>query len=490
MNTEKQTKDNKEQADQSTPSIVEETTSLTQHSIKINGGQLDYTVTTGTIVLKEEDVEQGEKQKASIFYVAYTKKTESSERPVTFSFNGGPGSSSVWLHLGLIGPKRVLMDDEGKPIGPPHQLVDNSFTLLDQTDLVFIDPVSTGYSRTVPKEKPEQFHEVKKDIESVSEFIRIWTTRNKRWLSPKFIIGESYGTTRAAGLAGYLQQRHGMYLNGIMFVSSILNFLTASFDEGNDLPYILFLPTYTASAWYHQKLPSDLQGNLANAVQEAREFALGEYSLALMKGNQLSPGERQTIKAKLARLTGLSETFVEGTDLRINIHRFCKELLRDDGFTIGRFDSRYKGIDKDQVGERNEIDPSYAVILGPYTAAMYDYLRRDLAYETDLPYEILKSLYQSWKYEDYQNHYVNTAKDLRQGFQLHPGLKVIVCNGYYDLATPFLATEYTFSHIPLPQEQRDNIEMTYYQAGHMMYLHKPSLEKLSNDLKKFILNSI
>lgn len=490
MNTEKQTKDNKEQADQSTPSIVEETTSLTQHSIKINGGQLDYTVTTGTIVLKEEDVEQGEKQKASIFYVAYTKKTESSERPVTFSFNGGPGSSSVWLHLGLIGPKRVLMDDEGKPIGPPHQLVDNSFTLLDQTDLVFIDPVSTGYSRTVPKEKPEQFHEVKKDIESVSEFIRIWTTRNKRWLSPKFIIGESYGTTRAAGLAGYLQQRHGMYLNGIMFVSSILNFLTASFDEGNDLPYILFLPTYTASAWYHQKLPSDLQGNLANAVQEAREFALGEYSLALMKGNQLSPGERQTIKAKLARLTGLSETYVEGTDLRINIHRFCKELLRDDGFTIGRFDSRYKGIDKDQVGERNEIDPSYAVILGPYTAAMYDYLRRDLAYETDLPYEILKSLYQSWKYEDYQNHYVNTAKDLRQGFQLHPGLKVIVCNGYYDLATPFLATEYTFSHIPLPQEQRDNIEMTYYQAGHMMYLHKPSLEKLSNDLKKFILNSI
>lgn len=490
MNNEKKNPENTEKADQSTPTIVEETTSITQHTIKLDGVQIEYTVTTGTIVLKEEDVEQGDKQKASIFYIAYTKNGESSSRPVTFSFNGGPGSSSVWLHLGVLGPKRVLMDDEGHPIGPPHQLVDNVYTLLDQTDLVFIDPVSTGYSRTVPKEKPEQFHDVKKDIESVSEFIRIWTTRNKRWTSPKFIIGESYGTTRAAGLAGHLQQRHGMYLNGIMFVSSILNFLTASFDEGNDLPYILFLPTYTASAWYHQKLHKDLQLDLESAVEEAREFALGEYTQALMKGYHLSQAERKAIVTKLARLTGLSEDYIEGTDLRINIHRFCKELLREEGFTIGRFDSRYKGIDKDNVGEKFEVDPSYAVILGPFTATMYDYLRRDLAYETDLPYEILKSLYQSWKYEDYQNHYLNTAKDLRQGFQLHPGLKVIVCNGYYDLATPFLATEYTFSHIPLPQKQASNIKMTYYEAGHMMYLHKPSLEQLSKDLKEFIINSI
>lgn len=490
MSTENKKQDNREQTEQSTtPTIVEETSSVTQHSIEINGNKLDYTVTTGTIVLKEEDVEQGEKQKASIFYVAYTKNAEMSERPVTFSFNGGPGSSSVWLHLGLLGPKRVLMDDYGNPIGPPHQLVENEFTLLEQTDLVFIDPVSTGYSRTVPKEKPEQFHDVKKDIESVSEFIRIWTTRNKRWLSPKFIIGESYGTTRAAGLAGHLQQRQGMYLNGIMFVSSILNFLTASFDEGNDLPFILFLPTYTASAWFHQKLPADLQTNLETAVQESREFALGEYTLALMKGNRLSSTERKEITAKLARLTGLSEAYIEGTNLRINIHRFCKELLREQGVTIGRFDSRFKGVDKDRVGERFELDPSYAVILGPYTATMYDYLRRDLAYETDLPYEILKSLYQSWKYEDYQNHYVNTAKDLRQGFQLHPHLKVIVCNGYYDLATPFLATEYTFNHIPLNDEQAANIKMTYYEAGHMMYLHKPSLKQLSHDLKEFITNS-
>jgi carboxypeptidase C (cathepsin A) len=356
--------------------------------------------------------------------------------------------------------------------------------------MVFIDPVSTGYSRTVPKEKPDQFHNVKKDIESVGEFIRIWTTRNKRWTSPKFLIGESYGTTRAAGLAGYLHQRHGMYLNGIMFISSILNFQTARFNEGNDLPFILFLPSYTATAWYHHKLQEDLQQDLDKALQEARDFAMNEYMLGLMKGNDLEDDDRQHIIEKLARLTGLSKSYIEGTNLRINIHRFCKELLRDEGVTIGRLDSRFKGFDVDAVGETHEIDPSYAAILGPYTATMYDYLRRDLAYETDLPYEILKSLYQSWKYENYQNQYVNTAEDLRRGFQLQPDLKVIVCNGYFDLATPFLATEYTFNHIPLPKAQQNNIKMTYYPSGHMIYLHKSSLEQLSEDLHAFVENSM
>jgi carboxypeptidase C (cathepsin A) len=465
---------------------IEETKSETQHSIVLNGGKIDYTVTTGTIILKEEDVEEGEVKKASIFYIAYIKNGGAADRPLTFSFNGGPGSSSVWLHLGLVGPKRVAMDEVGEPLGPPYHLVDNEFSLFDKTDLVFIDPVSTGYSRPVPKEKPEQFHNVKKDIESVGEFIRVWTTRNKRWSSPKFLIGESYGTTRAAGLAGYLHQRHGMYLNGVMLVSSILNFITARFDEGNDLPYILFLPSYAATAWYHGKLPEDLQASLEKTVDEAREFALNEYTLALMQGNDLKGKDRQKIINKLARLTGLSKKYIEGTKLRINIHRFCKELLRDEGLTIGRLDSRFKGFDRDDVGETHEIDPSYAAILGPYTATMYDYLRKDLAYETDLPYEILKSLYQSWKFENYQNHYVNTAENLRVGFQLHPGLKIIVCNGYFDLATPFLATEYTFNHIQLPERQQNNIEMTYYEAGHMIYLHKPSLQKLSEDLRNFI----
>jgi carboxypeptidase C (cathepsin A) len=487
MPEEAQKNDSGDQPAEKAPAVAE-TSSQTRHSITLNGQKIEYTVTTGTIILKEEDVEAGEKQKASIFYIAYIKDgvEDSTQRPLTFSFNGGPGSSSVWMHLGLLGPKRVAMNEDGQPSDPPYRLVDNDFSLFDQTDLVFIDPVSTGYSRTVPKEKPEQFHNVKKDVESVGEFIRVWTTRNKRWTSPKFLIGESYGTTRAAGLAGYLHQRHGMYLNGIMFISSILNFITARFDEGNDLPFILFLPSYTATAWYHGKLSPDLQENLEAAVQEARDFAMNDYTLALMKGSDLKGEERQAIAAKLALLTGLSEDYVKATDLRINIHRFCKELLRDEGVTVGRLDSRFKGFDRDAVGETHELDPSYAAILGPYTATMYDYLRRDLEYETDLPYEILKSLYQSWKFENYQNHYVNTAEDLRRGFQLHPGLKVIVCNGYYDLATPFLATEYTFKHIQVPKAQQDNIQMTYYPSGHMMYLHQPSLAKVSEDLHAFI----
>lgn len=483
------TEENKNTEETQVKSPVEETASQTKHTFVSDGDSFDYTVTTGTIVLKEEDIEEGEKQKASIFYIAYIKDDPEPDRPVTFSFNGGPGSSSVWMHLGLLGPKRVLMDDEGQPIGPPYRLVDNPYSLLDISDLVFIDPVSTGYSRPVPKEKPDQFHNVEKDIESVGEFIRVWTTRNKRWTSPKFIVGESYGTTRAAGLAGYLHQRHGMYLNGIMFISSILNFITARFNEGNDLPYALFLPSYTATSWYHKKLPADLQKDLEKAIKESRDFALNDYTLALMKGNDLGAEEREMIVQKLMRLTGLSKRYIEGTNLRINIHRFCKELLRDEGKTIGRLDSRYKGFDRDDVGETHELDPSYAAILGPYTAAMYDYLRRDLAYETDLPYEILKSLYESWKFDNYQNQYVNSAEDLRRGFQRHHGLKVIVCNGYYDLATPFLATEYTFNHIPLPQDQQKNIKMTYYEAGHMMYLHKVSLKKLSEDLHQFLAES-
>jgi len=486
MSQEKKEAEGKAKEEQPSLPIIEETSSQTKHSIILNDEKINYTVTTGTIILKEENIEEGEKPKASIFYIAYTKDDASEDRPLTFSFNGGPGSSSVWLHLGLVGPRRVLMDDEGEPIGPPYQLIDNDYSLFDKTDLVFIDPVSTGYSRTVPKEKPDQFHNVKRDIESVGEFIRIWTTRNKRWTSPKFLIGESYGTTRAAGMAGYLHQRHGMYLNGIMFISSILNFLTASFNEGNDLPFVLFLPSYTATAWYHQKLPKDLQENLEKAVSESRDFAMNDYSLAMMKGNNLGSEERQHIVEKLERLTGLSRSYIEGTNLRINIHRFCKELLRDENITIGRLDSRYKGFDVDAVGETHEIDPSYAAILGPYTATMYDYLRRDLAYETDIPYEILKSLHESWKYENYQNQYVNTAKDLRRGFQLHPDLKVIVCNGYFDLATPFLATEYTFSHIPLPKSQQSRIKMTYYESGHMIYLKKSCLKQLSEDLHNFI----
>jgi len=466
----------------------EEKTTVTNHAITINGKELHYTVTAGTLLLKEEDEQEGEKPKAMIFYVAYQLQCDQpvTQRPLTFSFNGGPGSSSVWMHLGLLGPKRVLLDDEGMPLPPPYKLVPNDYTLLDKTDLVFIDPVSTGFSRPVPGEKAETYHNVKKDIESVGDFIQRFTTRNKRWGSPKFLIGESYGTTRAAGLAGYLQERHGMYLNGIMLISSILNFATARFNPGNDLPHILFLPTYTATAWYHGKLNPELQADLQAALRQSEQFAANDYTLALMQGSQLPAEERQRIAARLAQLTGLSEDYINRTDLRIDIHRFCKELRRSEGITVGRLDSRYTGKDRDSAGELYERDPSYSATLGPYTAMLNDYVRSELNFESDLTYEILTSLYRTWKYDDFQNQYVNTGEALREGFLMNPAMKVFIANGYFDLATPYFATQYTVNHLGLPAEFMDKIQMEYYQAGHMMYLHIPSLTRLKQHLDAFI----
>jgi carboxypeptidase C (cathepsin A) len=466
----------------------EEKTSITEHKITIRDTELAYTVTAGTLILKDEDEKEGEKPKASLFYVAYKLNNGSSvsERPITFSFNGGPGSSSVWMHLGLLGPKRVLFDDEGMPFPPPYKLIPNDYTILDKTDLVFIDPVSTGFSRPVPGEKAADFHNVKKDIESVGDFIQRFTTRNKRWASPKFLIGESYGTTRAAGLAGYLQERHGMYLNGIMLISSILNFGTARFDPGNDLPFILFLPTYTATAWYHHKLSADLQADLKKALSESEDFASHEYTLALMKGSALTLNEREAIISKLSRLTGLSPDYIDRTDLRINIHRFCKELRRDEGLVVGRLDSRYTGKDRDSAGELYERDPSYSATLGPYTAMLNDYLGSELEFESGLTYEILTSLFKTWKYEDWQNQYLNVGETLREGFMLNPAMKVFIANGYFDLATPYFATEYTINHLGLPVDSLEKITSSYFEAGHMMYLHMPSLNKLKQDLDTFI----
>jgi carboxypeptidase C (cathepsin A) len=313
--------------------------SITRHTVAIGGQTIAYTVTAGTIVLKEEAEKQGEeegasegeKPKASIFFIAYTKDdvVDPASRPLTFSFNGGPGSSSVWLHLGVLGPRRVLLDDDGFGLRPPYKLVDNEASLLDVTDLVFIDPVSTGFSRPAPGEKAKEFHGFTKDIESVGDFIRLYTSRYRRWLSPKFLVGESYGTTRAAGLSGHLQERHGLWLNGIMLVSSILDFQTADFDPGNDLPALLFLPTYTATAWYHRRLPADLQAlPLAEVLAQVEAFALGDYALALLQGTALPTQDYAGIVQQLARFTGLSQDYVERNDLRIDIFRFIKELLR------------------------------------------------------------------------------------------------------------------------------------------------------------------
>lgn len=462
----------------------EEKSSRTTHTARIGGVDIKYTATAGTLNLKKEDATP----RASIFYIAYTRDDggDSARRPVTFTFNGGPGSSSVWLHLGAFGPRRVSMGDVGSLAAPPYRMVDNENSILDITDLVFIDPVTTGYSRAIPDDTARQFHGIQEDLESVGEFIRLWTTRNERWASPKFLAGESYGTTRAAGLAGLLQQRHGMFLNGIVMISSILNFETARFDVGNDLPFTLFLPTYTATAWYHKKLSADLQASLPKALDEARRFAATDYTLALTEGDRLSGPQRAQIVQKLARLTGLSPAYIEETNLRINIARFCKELLRGDRRTVGRLDSRFEGIDIDAAGERNEYDPSNSAIQGPYTTIFNDYVRRELRFESDLPYEILTGRVQPWNYEPYENRYVNVAETLRSALTQNPSLRVYVANGYFDLATPFFATEYTFNHLQLDPSLRDHISLGYYEAGHMVYVHAPSHAKLRQDVVGFI----
>lgn len=468
-----------------TPPKLEEKTSKTQHTIQLNGQPLSYTAVAGTLLLKKEDGSPT----ASIFYTAYTKDgvTDLAKRPVTFAFNGGPGSSSVWLHLGSLGPKRVVMEADGQPTPPPYRFADNPNTLLDQTDLVFIDPVSTGYSRAAVEAEAKTFHGFTGDINSVSEFIRLYTSRNERWASPKFLAGESYGTTRAAALSGHLQDAMGINLNGIVLLSSVLNFGTIRFDDGNDLPYALYLPSYTAAAWYHKKLPKDLEAaGLAKAVDESRRYASGAYTLALFRGDSISGEERAAVVKNLARLTGLSAQYIEQSNLRVPPGRFRKELLRDERRTLGRYDSRLEGVDEDAAGDRPDYDASYASVQGAFTGAWNQYVRAELKFESDMPYEVLTDRVQPWSFQDFENRYVNVAETLRGAMTQNTALRVFVANGYYDLATPFLGTEYTFNHMELDPKLRDHISMGYYEAGHMMYTQLKSLEKVKQDISKFI----
>jgi carboxypeptidase C (cathepsin A) len=463
-----------------------------KHSIKIGGKAIKYTVTTGTMVMKEEVKDKDkdsevEKARAQIFFIAYTKDgvTDKSKRPITFSFNGGPGSSSVWLHMGVLGPRRVLLTDDGEMPPPPFKLTDNQYSVLDDTDLVFIDPMSTGFSRPVDGEKSAEWHTFTKDIASVGDFIRLYTTRYHRWLSPKFLAGESYGTTRSAGLSGYLQERHGMLLNGLVLISAVLDFTTIDFNLNNDLPFILFLPAYTATAWYHGKL--NFKSSLKEALKEAEEFAMGEYATALLKGASLTPEERASVVEKLSRYTGISQEFIERTNLRINDQHYFKELLRERGKTVGRLDSRYTGMDRIGVTATPDYDPLFAQVSGPYTAAFNDYIRTELKFETDISYEILsEKVWTQWSYSVFQNQYLNVAETLRQAMTFNKYLKVFVANGYYDLGTPYFATEYTFDHLGLDESLRKNIRMSYYDAGHMMYVHLPSLKQMKKDISKFI----
>ncbi len=483
QSSEEEEKDEKDEEEED----PEKDHALTKHVITIGGQSIEYTARAGTLALEEEDG----KEKARLFFVAYTRDgvEDPATRPVTFSFNGGPGSSSVWLHLGALGPRMVRLEDEGWAPSPPYQLVDNPDSWFDLTDLVFIDPVTTGYSRAAEGEDPSQFYGVDEDAQWVGEFIRLWTTRYQRWASPKFLAGESYGTTRAAALAQLLQDRHGMYLNGLVLVSAILDFQTARFDVGNDLPFVLFLPTYTATAWYHKQLEGELAGDLKGALAEAEAFATSEYSWALGKGSRLAAEESERVQARLSRATGLSPEWIESANLRISIGRFCKELLRGERRTVGRLDSRFQGIDLDSAGEGNEYDPSYAAIQGPFTGALNDYLRRELSYENDLPYEILTGRVRPWKMGE-TNRYLNVAERMRRAMTQNPRLKVFVACGYYDFATPYFAARYTVEHMGLDPSLQENISFGYYEAGHMMYIHKPSRVRLKQDVAAFYASAL
>jgi carboxypeptidase C (cathepsin A) len=465
---------------------------VTQHTATIGGQSLSYTARAGTVVLKTESekdgASEGEKPQATVFFVAYTKDgvSDPGTRPITFCFNGGPGSSSVWLHLGAYGPRRVVMGDAGALTPPPYTLTDNEHSLLDATDLVFIDPVSTGFSRATEGVKPKDFHGFQRDLETVGDFIRLYTTREQRWLSPKFLSGESYGTTRASALAGYLQERHGMYLNGVILVSTVLDFSTILFGPGNDLPHVLYLPAFTATAWYHQRLEPALQSDLRVALTESEAFARTEYAQALFAGSSLEKTERSSVASRVARLTGVTQDFVERCNLRLEIMRFTKELLRDRALTVGRLDARFTGVDRDSAGETMEFDPSLAAITGPYTAALNHYVRAELEFQSDLPYEILTNKVRPWSYKEFENRYVNVAETLRKAVTMNPALRVMVLNGYFDLATPYSASDYVFNHLGLPDDLQPNLETRYYEAGHMMYVNLECLAQMKRDIAGFL----
>jgi carboxypeptidase C (cathepsin A) len=469
------------------PAMTDGAPVVTRHTISVSGRTLEYTTTTGMMPLRNASTGETE---ARVFFVAYTLDgvADKSQRPLMFSFNGGPGSSSVWLHLGALGPRRVEMMESGEMPAPPFRLVDNDQTWLDTTDLVFIDPVGTGYSRAARPELGQRYFGLQGDIQSVGDFIRLYLTKNERWTSPLFLVGESYGTTRASGLSGYLVEK-GIAFNGILLISTIMNFQTARFARGNDLPYVLFLPTYTAIAWYHKKLPPDLQREgLRRTLDEVERWAATDYTTALAKGSKLTPAERQDVVNKLARYTGLSKEYVDQSDLRIEIQHFDKELLRAERHTVGRLDGRFKGLDESAVAETPDFDPSMAAIRPPYTATFNDYVRGELGFKSDLEYFILGGGVGRWDFGS-DNAYADTSISLQSAFAKNPYMKLFVGCGYYDLATPYFAAQYTLDHMALDPSLRGNVQLHYYEAGHMMYIDRRSLAQLKRDVAAFVQSS-
>lgn len=463
-------------------SVTAGTEAVVKHSIGYKGGKLNYTTTAGYLGIRNDTG----KVIAKVFYTYYQKDNEKVEsRPIIFCFNGGPGSSSVWLHMGGLAPRRVLLDDEGKAPNPPYQIVDNEYTWLDKADMVFIDPVSTGYSRPAPGEKPSQFHGYVEDLSSVGAFINHFLSKHQRWASAKFLAGESYGTTRAAGLSKYLQDRYRIYLNGIILISAVLNFGTNDYYVGNDLPRALYIPSFTAAAWYHKKLAPALQADLQKTLRESEAFALGEYASALLKGGWLSESEKEKVAEKMSYYTGLSKTYCLQSNLRVTEDRFYKELRRADGLTVGRLDARFTGRDLEDAGESVSFDPSFANIDGPFTATMNDYFQRELKFTTNDDYNIFGNV-RPWNYNNVQNQFLNVAESLRDAMSKNPSLKVYLGGGYYDFATPYFTAQYDLEHMFLRPEQRNRVRTHWYESGHMYYIHKPSLIQFKKDIDLFL----
>jgi len=454
---------------------------VSHSSVNVGGKKIDYTAYTGYLDLRNDTG----KLIAKMFFVYYKKDgDDAAKRPLTFTFNGGPGSSSVWLHMGAIGPRRVALKDDGTAPNPPYQVINNEYTWLDKSDLVFIDPVSTGFSRPAPGESAKQFHGYVEDLQSMGSFIRHFLSRYERWGSPKFLSGESYGTTRAAGLSKYLQDNHRIYINGIFLISAILNFGNNDYYPGNDMPRVLYLPSYTAAAWYHKKLNPALQGDLQKALKESETFALGEYASALIQGGWLSDAQKDKVAEKMSYYTGLSKEFCLQANLRVEENRFWKELRRKDGLTVGRLDARFTGRDLDDAGENISFDPSFANIDGPFTSALNDYFQKELNFKEEKGYNIFGDV-RPWNYNNVQNQFLNVAESLRDAMAKNPALKVYVGCGYYDFATPYFTAMYDIEHMMLRPEQRKNVKIYTYEAGHMYYINKASAIQFKKDVDAF-----
>lgn len=459
------------------------------HSVVVNGKTIPYTTNTGTMVIRDDNG----KPKATVFYISYTRdQEEGSTRPVTFFFNGGPGSASIWLDMGLMSPRHPEMGPNGAQPAPPYTLVDNPYTPLGTTDLVQIDAMMTGYSRPGIGAKVSDFTGATNDIKLFGEFIRDYLDKYNRWASPKYLFGESYGTFRSAGLSAELQSDEGIELNGIMLLGTVLDFATIQPSPTNDLAYVCYLPTYAATAWYHKKLPADLQRQtVEQVVQQARTFAFGDYLTALAKGNTLSPAERTSVAQQVARLTGVSAQYIQNTNLRIDPGVFRTELLRGERETVGRYDSRMIGLNGNASSQRQDYDPSDVAPSGAFMSAFMRYLHSDLNYTSDLQY-YLGGRSGRWDYAGLTgggslgSGYPSEAEALRTAMAKDPYLHVMVAAGYYDMATPFANAEYTFNHLGYDKTYRDRVDFKYYKSGHMAYLNQESAKQLSSDIVTFI----